>query len=274
MLHARWLIALTVPALLLACPKADEGAGTKPSEVPASNGPSPEDFKGPPADAVRTPSKLAYKILQPGDGQGKPGPRDEVEIHYSGWNADGSAIFSTSKMGRPAKGTVQQLFSGLAEGLQLISTGARVRLWIPQALAEQGSEGPVVYDVQLVGLVRGVGAPADVAAAPDTALKTSSGLAYVVLKKAQSGQRPGAADKVTVHYTGWTTDGQMFDSSRTKGEPATLPLSAVIPGWQEGLQLMQVGEHFRFWVPEPLAYQGRRKPYGMLVFDVQLIAVN
>jgi len=273
MLRVRWLLALSVPAALLACPKAEQ-SGTKPSEVPASAGPSPEAFKGPPADASRTPSKLAFKILRPGDGETKPGPRDEVEIHYSGWNADGSAIFSTSQMGRPAKGTVQQLFPGLSEGLQLISTGARVRLWIPQALAEEGSEGPVVYDVELVGVVRGVGAPADVSAPPTAALKTGSGLAYVVLSKAEAGARPGAADKVTVHYTGWTTDGQMFDSSRTKGEPATLPLSAVIPGWKEGLQLMQVGEHYRFWVPEPLAYQGRRKPHGMLVFDVELIAVN
>ena len=77
-----------------------------------------------------------------------------------------------------------------------------------------------------------------------------------------------------MHYTGWTTDGKRFDSSVVRGEPATLPMDRVIPGWTEGLQLMVEGEKARFWIPEKLAYQGRQAPYGMLVFDVELIKIR
>ena len=65
----------------------------------------------------------------------------------------------------------------------------------------------------------------------------------------------------------------MFDSSVTRGEPATFPLNRVIKGWTEGVQLMVEGEKTRFWIPEPLAYRGEREPKGMLVFDVELIKI-
>jgi peptidylprolyl isomerase len=77
-----------------------------------------------------------------------------------------------------------------------------------------------------------------------------------------------------VHYSGWTTDGKLFDSSVTRGEPATFPLDRVIAGWTEGVQLMVEGEKTRFWIPEKLAYRGERPPYGMLVFDVELLAIR
>ena len=77
---------------------------------------------------------------------------------------------------------------------------------------------------------------------------------------------------MTVHYTGWKTDGTMFDSSVLRGKPATFPLDRVIAGWTEGVQLMVEGEKRRFWIPEALAYKGQREPKGMLVFDVELIS--
>ena len=84
-----------------------------------------------------------------------------------------------------------------------------------------------------------------------------------------------ARDNVTVHYSGWTTDGVLFDSSVLKGTPVTLDLNNVIRGWTEGLQLMVEGERTRFWVPEKLAYKGERgKPRGMLVFDIDLIRIE
>jgi peptidylprolyl isomerase len=79
---------------------------------------------------------------------------------------------------------------------------------------------------------------------------------------------------VTVHYTGWTTDGKMFDSSIPRREPATLPLDRLIAGWTDGLQLMVVGETRRLWIPEPLAYRGEHEPKGMLVFDVELLKIE
>ena len=78
-----------------------------------------------------------------------------------------------------------------------------------------------------------------------------------------------------VHYTGWTTDGKMFDSSVVRGEPVTFGLDEVITGWTEGVQLMVEGERTRFWIPQELAYKGQPgAPRGMLVFDVELIRIN
>jgi len=119
--------------------------------------------------------------------------------------------------------------------------------------------------------------PEDVKAPPANAKKTASGLAYRVLKPG-SGASPKATDRVTVHYSGWTTDGKMFDSSVTRGEPTSFPLNGVIKGWTEGVQLMKVGEKTRFWIPADMAYgekpQRPGAPAGMLVFDIELIGIN
>ena len=118
-------------------------------------------------------------------------------------------------------------------------------------------------------------APADVAGPSPDAEVTGSGIASKVLKAGSGKVKPKVTDTVTVHYTGWTTDGKAFDSSIARGEPATFPLNRVIPGWSEGVQLMTVGEERRFWIPEHLAYQGRPgAPKGMLVFDVELIGIR
>jgi peptidylprolyl isomerase len=117
-------------------------------------------------------------------------------------------------------------------------------------------------------------APPDVAAAPKDAKKTASGLAYKVITPGKGTKHPTAMSDVTVNYTGWTTDGKMFDSSVVRGQPATFPLNRVIAGWTEGVQLMVEGEKTRFWIPERLAYRGERDPKGMLVFDVELIKIN
>ncbi|HEV8319223.1 MAG TPA: FKBP-type peptidyl-prolyl cis-trans isomerase [Vicinamibacterales bacterium] len=116
--------------------------------------------------------------------------------------------------------------------------------------------------------------PSDVKAPPSDAKTTKSGLAYKVLTPGKGKRHPSAQNQVTVHYSGWTTDGKMFDSSVSRGEPATFPLDQVIAGWTEGVQLMVEGEKARFWIPEPLAYRGRRAPYGMLVFDIELIRIQ
>lgn len=116
--------------------------------------------------------------------------------------------------------------------------------------------------------------PPDVAAPPADAVQTPSGLASKVVTPGTGSARPTATSRVTVHYSGWTTDGRLFDSSVTRGEPATFPLNKVIKGWTEGVQQMVVGETRRFWIPEDLAYQGQSPPYGMLVFDVQLLEIQ
>jgi peptidylprolyl isomerase len=116
-------------------------------------------------------------------------------------------------------------------------------------------------------------APDDVAAPPQEAQTTDSGLAYKVLQDG-SGDSPSSTDTVKVHYTGWTTDGEKFDSSVDRGRPAEFPLNRVIAGWTEGVGLMQEGAKWRLWIPEELAYKGAPgRPQGMLVFDVELLEI-
>ena len=129
--------------------------------------------------------------------------------------------------------------------------------------------------VAVIGMAaqQSIPAPADVAAPNPKAQKTSSGLASMVIKPGTGKTHPTATSQVTVHYTGWTTDGKMFDSSVVRKEPATFGLNEVIRGWTEGVQLMVTGETRRFWIPQDLAYGGRPgRPAGMLVFDVELLS--
>jgi len=107
---------------------------------------------------------------------------------------------------------------------------------------------------------------------------TASGLQYMVFEEG-TGASPKATDNVTVHYKGTTIDGKEFDSSYSRGEPATFPLNRVIAGWTEGLQLMKEGAKYRFFIPSNLAYGERGAgraigPNATLIFDVELIKVN
>ena len=236
---------------------------------------APADVAAPPADATTTESGLAYKILNKGTETEKPSAEAKVTVHYTGWTTDGEMFDSSVMRGRPATFGLNQVIAGWTEGVQLMSIGDKVRFWIPEDLAYQGKAGApaglLVFDVELLEIQKPVEAPANVAAAPADAKSTASGLAYKVLSKGTGSDHPTETSKVTVHYTGWTTDGKMFDSSVQRGEPATFPLNRVIAGWTEGVQLMVVGEKTRFWIPENLAYKGRPgAPAGLLVFDVEL----
>lgn len=106
---------------------------------------------------------------------------------------------------------------------------------------------------------------------------TKSGLQYEVLT-AGSGKSPKATDQVRCHYEGRLIDGSVFDSSYQRGEPADFGLNQVIPGWTEGVQLMQEGAKYRFYIPYVLGYGERGAgssipPYSTLIFDVELIKV-
>ena len=114
-------------------------------------------------------------------------------------------------------------------------------------------------------------------AARDGVVVLPSGLQYKVIKEG-TGRRPKATDSVKCHYEGTLVDGTVFDSSRRRGEPAAFPLNGVIRGWTEGLQLMQEGAVYRFFIPYNLAYGENGAgasipPYAALVFEVELIEV-
>jgi peptidylprolyl isomerase len=233
----------------------------------------PPDVAAPPADAAKTASGLASKVITAGTGKTHPGRTDIVTVHYTGWKTDGAMFDSSVLRGKPSSFPLDRVIAGWTEGVQLMVEGEKRRFWIPEALAYKGQRDPkgmLVFDVELISIAS-VSAPADVKAAPPDARKTASGLAYKVMKAGTGSKHPLASSTVTVHYTGWTADGKMFDSSVARGMPISFGLGDVIKGWTEGVQLMVQGEKTRFWIPQDLAYKGTQAPYGMLVFDVELI---
>lgn len=116
-------------------------------------------------------------------------------------------------------------------------------------------------------------------AAREAVTVTNSGLQYEVIEQGD-GTSPSAQDTVTVHYEGRTVDGNVFDSSYERGQPATFQLDQVIPGWSEGVALMEEGAKYKFWIPSDLAYGQRGAPRAgigpnqMLIFEVELMEVS
>jgi len=268
-------------------PSAAPPAPTETAAAPAQPNaiPAPSDVAAAPKDAKVTASGLALKVLTPGTGKDHPGQTDRVSVHYSGWTKDGKMFDSSVARGAPTTFGVGEVIPGWTEALKLMVVGEKARLWIPGKLAygdhpQMGGapSGDLVFDVELLDIVRPPATPDDVKAAPKTAKKTESGLAYRVLKAGTGKIHPTASNRVTVHYSGWTTDGKLFDSSVARGEPATFSLGGVIKGWTEGVQLMVVGEKTRFWIPGALAYGDTPKrpgaPAGMLVFDIELLNIQ
>ena len=243
---------------------------------------TPADVKAVPADAEKTASGLASKVMKAGTGKEKPTAADTVEVHYAGWTLDGKLFDSSLNRGQSISFPLNGVIKGWTEGVQLMTEGEIRRFWIPADLAYGENPGGgrpggmLVFDVELLSIKSAPKAPADVKAAPEDAEKTASGLASKVLEKGKGTTHPAPTDNVSVHYSGWTTDGKLFDSSVTRGTPATFPLNRVIPGWTEGVQLMVEGEKRRFWIPAKLAYGDNPPPgapAGLLVFDVELLKI-
>ena len=240
---------------------------------------TPTDLTEPPASAKKTESGLVTRVLKKGKGKEKPGPDSNVTFNYTGWTTDGKMFDSTVVRGKPATILIANVFPGWIEGLQMMVVGEKRRLWVPEDLAPPPPPNVpaqmLVFDIELLEIKEMPKAPADVAAPPEDAEKTPSGLAYKVLEKGSGTEHPTPASEVTVHYTGWTTDGKMFDTSVVDGEPVSFSLKGVIKGWTEGLQLMVKGEKTLFWIPDELAYKGKpNRPQGMLVFEVELIDIK
>jgi FKBP-type peptidyl-prolyl cis-trans isomerase len=272
--------AATAPAAV--APAA--AAITPPAPTPNPGDiPAPPDVAAPPADAEKTASGLASKVIQPGKGKEHPGASDKVKVHYTGWMTNGSMFDSSVKRGEPTEFPLNGVIKGWTEGVQLMVVGEKRRFWIPGPLAYgdtpsgRGPYGMLVFDIELLDFKAAPKAPPDVAAAPKDAKKTASGLAYKVLQKGTGKTHPTAESQVQVHYSGWTTDGKLFDSSVMRGEPTSFPLNGVIKGWTEGVQLMVEGEKTRFWIPGNMAYGDTPtrpgRPFGLLVFEIELLKI-
>ena len=126
-------------------------------EAPKAAPSAPGDVAAPPADAVVLPRGLASKILKTGEGTRKPGPESIVNVHYTGWTTDGKSFDSSIPRGRPAQFPLSKVgMPGLTEGLQLMVEGEERRLWIPEAIAYNGTPGKpagmLVFDVELLSI--------------------------------------------------------------------------------------------------------------------------
>jgi FKBP-type peptidyl-prolyl cis-trans isomerase len=301
-MHERSLLICGIACALAAaaCSKDNAKSGESPSpeaSPPAASAtasaaatesartiPAPPDVAAPPSDAAKTASGLASKVLTPGTGKEHPGPSDKVKVHYTGWTKAGQMFDSSVTRGEPITFPLNGVIPGWTEGVGLMVVGEKRRLWIPASLAygehprAGAPAGDLVFDVELLDITaapKPPPVPEDVKAPPPSAKKTASGLAYRVLTPGGAGAHPTATSNVVVNYSGWTTDGKMFDSSVTRGQPARFGVGNVIKGWTEGLQLMTKGEKARFWIPGALAYGDKPTrpgaPAGMLVFDVELV---
>jgi FKBP-type peptidyl-prolyl cis-trans isomerase len=244
----------------------------------ATNKPAPPpDLTTPPADAERGEDGLVTRRLAAGTGTESPRAGDILKLRYTVWRSDTGAVLDHVDAPRVAMLPLERMLPGWRAASMKMVAGERRRIWIPENLGAGKVPPGVLYvvDSELVEIIRPPATPADVAAPPADAITTKSGLAYKVLRPGTGTVRPTRRSTVVVHYTGWTTDGKMFDSSVLRGEPSTFPIDGVIRGWTEGLQLMTEGELTRFWIPSKLAYgKERGKPQGMLVFDIELVDVK
>lgn len=251
---------------------------------------APPDVAAPPEGAEKSESGLTWTVLQKGTGTEKPAAHDKVTVHYSGWTKEGKLFDSSVMRGKPATFALNRVIPGWTEGVQLMTVGEKRRFWIPAKLAygetpmrPGAPAGQLTFDVELISIEKMPEPPPmpeppkELKAAPKDAKKTASGLAYKVLEDKKGGKKPAATDRVKVHYTGWDSEGKMFDSSVARGEPAMFPLNGVIKGWTEGVQLMDEGDTYVFWIPADLAYgetpQRPGAPAGLLVFQVTLLEV-
>lgn len=243
---------------------------------------TPEDVAGPPADAERTASGLASRVLVEGDGE-RPLAFDKVEVDYSGWTTDGKLFDSSVQRGKHASFPLQNVIAGWTEGLQLMRVGETRRFWIPVELAYRGAPGKpagmLVFDVTLYSITRGPRpppTPEDVAGPPAGTETDARGIANRVLVPPAEGARAATpASKVKLEFTCWEATGRILDSTAKRGAPLTLALDSgfMIAGT---LAAMRQGESRRIWVPSEVAFGANpppNAPKGFICFDVTLLEV-
>ena len=244
--------------------------------------PPPADLAEAPRDAIKTPNSgdpgrvLVSKTIAAGTGDTHPGPTNIVTVHYTAWDDRGTTIDDSRSRGAPARWMPNRLMEGLSAGIQLMVVGEKRRLWIPKNMCHEWATGTLVYDLELVEIAPPPAWPArgEVGTPPADATRTSSGLAFKVLKPGTGTEHPKPASTVTIRYTEWTTSGTtIYDDSAALEEPVSVAVDLVMPGVSEALQRMVVGEKTRYWVPADLAYAAPM-PSAALLFDVEVLAIQ
>ncbi|NLF41327.1 MAG: FKBP-type peptidyl-prolyl cis-trans isomerase [Bacteroidales bacterium] len=235
---------------------------------------------------MKTNSGLEYTIVEQGNGA-KAAPGKIVRVHYTGYFENGTIFDSSVERGEPiefplGKGMV---IAGWEEGISLLRVGDKAKLYIPYQLAYgESGRGPIpaksnlIFDVELVE-VKEIPQVIPFNVEGKDTIATGSGLKYIVVGQG-NGKKAEVGKVVTVHYSGYLTNGEMFDSSVQRGQTFKFILGQgqVISGWDEGVALMNEGSRYRLIIPSNLGYGNREIgpiPAGStLIFDVELIKVD
>ena len=290
----RVTVGLCATVLGVCVPTARAGQNQAPPEASAlklaSTASAPPDVSAPPADAQTTPSGVATKVLKAGQGDDHPDDNDCVTMVSRAWRRDGT-LFSRSSLGdETVVQCLRPAMPGIAEALKLMVAGETRRIWLPADLtappvAHHGekhmmeAKEPLVdltLDVQLVQILHAPPTPSDLKQPPKGSIKLPSGVYMQVLKPGTGSLHPVMSSWITLDYTGWTSDGRLFESTVLAGHSRVIRLGMAIPGWQAALPSMVAGEKVRLWIPAALAYRdhpdNRFLPAGDLVFDLEILA--
>jgi FKBP-type peptidyl-prolyl cis-trans isomerase len=247
----------------------------------------PEMVAAAPDKQVKLPSGIVYQVLEAGAGETAP-VGYLCEFEYALFTTEGELLDSSHARNTTVKDTCGESRMGfMNEVLPLMRPGAWWRVDVPTQMAfgsrpvpKLAPDSTSVWQLRLVSVKAPLPAPAFAALTPEKTVTTTSGLKYEVVREAPAGAaKPRLGQQVTVHYSGWLTDGTPFDSSFKKGEPSVFQLGRVITGWNEGVQLMGEGAAYRFEIPANLAYGAAGRPPAIpqnatLVFYIELIKVG
>ena len=240
---------------------------------------APTHFAAPPPDAEVAPSGLAWKVLQAGDGERNPDANDMVLVNYTGWTKDGVLFQTNIGSDQLRLFDLETVFPGWRQGITKMVSGEKRRLWIPEKLgprnAERGPEGPVVFDVELVGFRIVPNPPQSRKQAPPDAERLPSGSWTQVVEPGTGEVQPGPTDRVLINYYLWNQRGRTFDSTLRRGRPTAFILDMVLPQFAEAVQQMVVGEKRYIWIPSSvLSQQWPDAPkQGMASFMVELLRI-
>ena len=245
----------------------------------------PKDVAAAPADAVKTASGLAFKVLKKGTGTDMPTITDKVTVHYSGWDKTGKMFDSSVMRGEPTSFPLNGVIKGWTEGLKLMVVGEKRRLWIPADLAygevaqrPGAPSGMLCFDVELLDFKpapKMPEVPADLVTIPENAIESEGGVKSIVITPGK-GAQPKSEDVILVNYTGWDKTGKVIDTSVQGGEAVPIPLAKMSPAFSAGLKLMKVGEKRQFWIPAKHVLgenPGPGSPEGPFCYQFEFIKV-